>query len=205
MPYLDFNKARRVKDVIKKEQEKRAIELLKIAPTCFKLPDIIVKEQPLTQFLKEVKHIAKGRLFYTRNQNYFVNNKIMLSSLASWLVDYICYTIEFDSNLVKLNVDDISLIINKKPRTIYDAIQELDDNNIIKKTDINKTYVINHNVIFKGDMQEFLYNYNELYGKGKAPLGDQLFDDVDYINGKIKNRRELKIKHIVYGKSESAD
>lgn len=205
MPYFDFSKANRVKAVLKKEQKKRAVELLKIAPTCFKLPDIIEHVEPLTEFLREVKRIAKGRIFYTRNQNFFVNNKIILSSLAGWLVDYICYTIEFDSNIVKLNVDDIGLLINKKKSVIYEAIQELDDNNIIKKTDINQTYVINHNVIFKGDLVEFLYNYYELYGKGKAPLGDKLFDDIDYINGKIKNRKELKIKHIIYGKSESAD
>lgn len=205
MPYIDFNKANRVKRVLREEQKKRAKELLKVVPTCFKIPDVVLQEKPLTEFIKEVKRITKGRIFYTCNQNYFVNNKIILSSLANWLINYICYTIEFDSNIVRLNVDDITLIINKKKSSIYEAIQELDDNNIIKKTDISQTYVINHNVIFKGDMEEFLYNYNKLYGKGKAPLGDQLFDDIDYVNGKIKTRRELKIKNIVYGKSESID
>lgn len=205
MPYFNPKKCGRAIKVANKKRDELLTEYLKVVPTCFKLPDVIKKIIPINAFYAEIKHSVKGRIFYTCNQNYFVNNKIMLSSLANWLINYICYIIDFDSNVVRLNVDDISLLINKKPRTIYDAIQELDDVDIIKKTDMNKLYVINHNIIFKGDMELFLYNYYDLYGKGKAPMGDQLFDDIDYINGKIKTRRELKIKNIVYGKSESTD
>ena len=202
MPYFDSKKCGLAIKVANKERDERLKELLKIAPTCFKLPDIIEKVEPLTRFINEIKRVVKGRIFYARNPTYFVEKRIMLSSLANWLVDYICHIIEFDSNIVKLNIEDISLLTNKKSRTIYDAIQELDDANIIKKTDINKLYVINHNVIFKGSLETFLYNYYELYGKGKAPIGDQLFYDIDYINGKLKYRKELKIKHIIYGKSK---
>lgn len=203
MPYFDEKKCGRAIKVANKERDERLRQLLKVVPTCFKLPDVIQKIKPINAFYAEIEHLIKDRIFYTRNQNYFVNNKIILSGLASWLIDYICYIIDFDSNVVRLNIDDISLLINKKSRTIYDAIQELDDANIIKKTDMPKLYVINHNVIFKGNMKLFLYNYYKLYGKGKAPFGDQLFDDIDYINSKVKVRKELKIKNIVYGKSES--
>lgn len=201
MPYFDSKKCGLAIKTANKERDERLKELLKVAPTCFKLPDIIEKVEPLSKFINEVKRVVKGRIFYARNPIYFVEKRITLSGLANWLIDYICYIIEFDSNIVKLNIDDITLLIDKKKSAIYSAIQELDDANIIKKTDINKLYVINHNIIFKGSLETFLYNYYELYGKGKAPIGDQLFDDVDYINGKIKSRKELKIKHIIYGKS----
>lgn len=108
------------------------------------------------------------------------NNSINIINL----ILYIASNIKFNSNKIILNgnTDEMIKMFGKNHLSRY--IDILEDKNIIKRTDKQSVYVVNHNMIFKGNYFDFIKTYKQIYGdigtnidiKGRV----KLFDDIDY-------------------------
>lgn len=195
MPELVFNNkfTKAFKQSVSSKAEKT---VGKISPTCFTLPNVNDKEFS-NDWLKVINPVVEHKTFYIRDYDWFVKNKICVSGTANFIIDYIMKNIEFNSNVIKIKVEDIADILDKGRQTIYDALAELDENHIIKFTDIKGVYVVNHNAIFKGNLALFLSVYYKTYGPKNSKIKITYIPKIDYIEGTIKENYKLCIKQYV--------
>lgn len=73
----------------------------------------------------------------------------------------------------KLNYNSNKVIIDFYDKDIKDVcvnkyildkcINKLQSTNCIRRTNIFKVYIVNHNIIFKGDYLDFIKTYNAIY------------------------------------------
>lgn len=78
-------------------------------------------------------------------------------------IGYIAENIKFNSNVIYISHDLIKGYGLVKPnyRDYYNAIAYLEDENIIKRTNIRNIYVVNPIYIFKGDVNKLINIINE--------------------------------------------
>lgn len=88
-----------------------------------------------------------------------------LSRPALLLVGYIASKIQFDSNYIELKEKDFAGYSGLSNRSFFDGIKELTEIKVLAITNRKCMYVVNHNMIFKGNLEKFIATYNELYGK----------------------------------------
>ena len=134
-----------------------------------------------------------------------------LSKAAVAMIMQIAYILEPNTNLVRITQEISSALYSKgeKPaRQWYNVVNQLIEYGFMVRTNQMSTYVINHNIIFKGDLNTFAKQYKELYGdyKGAYTTGGRLIidkknniklnDTYDEIAEKIRqlNYRANKIK-----------
>lgn len=207
MPYFDFNN-KEAKKYVAEQIKKITNKVNKVAPTSFPIPRVVVVDGEIDYIkkTKDVKIYVEDRSFYLRNHRYFLgldrynNTPIRISSVANLLIDFIMDKIEFDTNLVKFTAKNAAQVIGCKEDTIYECLKELENNDIIRFTDIKSVYIINHNAIFKGDLTSFVNLYLDIYGKTQAEVEQDIIGDYDYANDKdCKPIARLKIKKYING------
>ena len=88
-----------------------------------------------------------------------------LSRPALLLVGYIASKIQFDSNYIDIVERDFGIYSELGKQSYYNAIKELVDIKVLAITNRKSMYVVNHNMIFKGNLEKFIATYNELYRK----------------------------------------
>lgn len=88
-----------------------------------------------------------------------------LSRPALLLVGYIASKIQFDSNYIELKEKNFAGYSGLCNKSFFDGIKELIDMKVLAITNRKSMYVVNHNMIFKGNLEKFIATYNELYGK----------------------------------------
>ena len=79
----------------------------------------------------------------------------------------IAFMLEPNTNLVKITQDISSAIYsrNGKPARYWTTVVTmLQEYGFLVRTNQKSTYVINHNIIFKGDLNLFAKQYKEMYG-----------------------------------------
>lgn len=79
----------------------------------------------------------------------------------------IAYMLEPNTNLVKItqNISSALYSRNGKPARYWTTVVKiLQEYGFMVKTNQQSTYVINHNIIFKGDLNDFVNKYKEIYG-----------------------------------------
>lgn len=94
----------------------------------------------------------------------------------------ICKELLPDTNIITL--------VNKEAAEKYDFdvthiqnyIALLCDLQILVRTDVQSTFVINHNIIFKGDLNKFAKNYKEMYNDIKPEY-------INYTKIKLSNKK----------------
>ena len=94
---------------------------------------------------------------------------------------YICSTTDENSNIIKFNIDDINnnynkIIDNTKAiqhliRPINNIIDNTNSIYLLAKTNIKNLYVVNHNIIFKGNYNCFI-DLSKEYNN----IGNDIFD-----------------------------
>lgn len=113
----------------------------------------------------------------------------------------IAYILESNTNLVKITQQISSAIYsrNGKPARYWTTvINILEEYGFLAKTNRQSTYIINHNIIFKGDLNAFAKEYKALYGnykgvkdkKGKVIIDKNNFTRVEYNTLNIAKRVE---------------
>lgn len=203
----EFNPALLRDKAKQRRYEKIDKDIDKIYPTIYRIenPEIIEGEPDYEKKIRAFKTRITSRYFCCLNYNYFLDNNITLNSLSYSLLWYISRIIDFNSNAVKFTREQSSKALNVNIKSIDNCIEDLCDNDIICKTDIRSMFIINHNVIFKGNIADFMILYKEVFGNSKPEVVDEFINDIDYVTGEEKARkgRILIKKYISNGKHKS--
>ena len=109
----------------------------------------------------------------------------------------IAYILEPNTNLVKITKEVSSAIYsrNGKPARYWTTvIKILQEYGFLVRTNQKSTYVINHNIIFKGDLNLFAKQYKEMYGNYQGAYNESGNFIIDKRN---QIRREYTTAEIV--------
>ena len=86
-----------------------------------------------------------------------------LSKASMRVLFNMLYNLENDTNFVKFNISEFSRFRKYDAAFEYTLYKELIEHNLIVRTNKNCTYIINHNVFYKGDLNKFRDVYNKYY------------------------------------------
>ena len=82
-------------------------------------------------------------------------------------------SLEPNSNIINFKITEYAKNLAKTPSNIYNGYKDLFDYNIIYKTNKQSTYIINHNLCFKGNLNEFIKDYREIYKDNEPIINDK--------------------------------
>lgn len=162
------------------------------------LDNITLKILP-SPFVKEERFIVKAREFYDKHDRvqgvhykhyidhwttgtiitpFGVNTIRALSSKAKDYALHIAISINWNTNSFYLNADYVSFLLDISKRTLNDLTIELIKYDIVRRTDRHNLFVINHYMFFKGEVADFISEYNKYYsdyepeidGKGRIKV-----------------------------------
>ena len=116
----------------------------------------------------------------TKINSSFVKRDVNFGNILNYLgwyptmiINYVESKLRFNSNVVIIDKDDENFkCLEISDSSFRRAIRLLCDNKILAKTTIKNKYVINHNLLFRGDLTEFAAKYNMLYGNTKPKISD---------------------------------
>lgn len=158
-----------------------------IAPTVFELNNIKEENAFDKTFEGECKisfnylsYKSKPFTRYSRDLLFYVDT---LSKGAVKLLILIGDTIKWNSNIYRMDYTEIQQRLHCSVNSIKDLCTELVKHSILAKTDVPKTFIVNHNVVFYGDYTTFMNNYNKAYNGKKA-----IFDEYGRIPYKNINK-----------------
>lgn len=86
-----------------------------------------------------------------------------LSKASMRVLFNMLYNLENDTNIVKFNISEFSRFRKYDAAFEYTLYKELIEHNLIVRTNKRCTYIINHNVFYKGDLNKFRDIYNKYY------------------------------------------
>lgn len=142
----------------------------KIIPTKFSL-DIEVEEKEILNSIvnnyqvyinksctKGIKYSITGELFD------LIAYKLRRDTLL--LASYIRLNIIYNGNYVEITEKDFMQFSGLQKNCFYNAIGDAINNKIIARTTRKSIYVVNHNMIFKGNLGEFIAKYKIKYPDG---------------------------------------
>ena len=132
----------------------------------------IICKIALTPF--DVNNNYVGKSIANRNKGY---NKIRYYDISNILISlikdatgtqlktlfYVINNLEWNSNIIYLDYDVIADELNVGHRAIIDAIAFLCNNSIVCRTDIKGLFVVNHNLVFRGNIEQFYKTYVAFY------------------------------------------
>lgn len=110
------------------------------------------------------------RNFVTINID-FISNMKYFDKGANTIFIHICKNIDFNSNVIKFTEKDIIDEYSISVETFYNGLNVLYNFDVIKATTRKSVYVINHNIIFKGSIGDFIKEYNKYYENINVYLG----------------------------------
>lgn len=142
-----------------------------VKPRLNAIYEIICKIAP-TPF--DVNNNYVGKSIANRNKGY---NKIRYYDISNILISlikdatgtqlktlfYVINNLEWNSNIIYLDYDVIADELNVGHRAIIDAIAFLCNNSIVCRTDIKGLFVVNHNLVFRGNIEQFYKTYVTFY------------------------------------------
>jgi|GEM_PF-4767076 len=88
---------------------------------------------------------------------------------------YIGTTLPYNSNIYVVDYESIGYKLNctiEHAKTIIHSICYRKELNVLVRTNKPNTYIVNHNLLFNGDVDLFAVDYNMLYGNRKGELND---------------------------------
>lgn len=118
-----------------------------------------------------IHHYSNGN-FYRIFDSFDESNK-RLNKLALQLIFHIGKNIKYNSNVIEFSYDDIIFRYKCDRHTINDTLNILIDTNVIRKTNVQSRFVVNHNYIFRGDFTLFVKTYEFLYNGEYAELDEK--------------------------------
>lgn len=158
------------KEYITKVAKRIEEDVVKIMPTKFSL-DVEVEEKEILNNIINNYQISINRSC-VKGVKYCIDGEIfdliapLLSRATMLLVSFIRINIIYNSNYVEIKENDYIAFSGLKRNCFYDSIDEAVKYNIISKTTRKSIYVVNHNMIFKGNVGEFITKYKIKYPNG---------------------------------------
>lgn len=183
MPILNFKNAVQPKVVT---DERKLVK--EIIPTPFFINEELEEKDIVSNISTRVRVVQS---FYKRHgyaqfgeslNNYIISN--CNSVILIKLIHYIAKTIKFTSNKIILssNNKEINNIVGVNHLSKY--INELEKQYIIRRTTKQNVYVVNHEMIFKGNYSDFINAYIQAYKGIPVTIDDKgrvvLFNDINY-------------------------
>lgn len=111
------------------------------------------------------KHFHRSNFVVTAND--FIKSLICLSKGSQKICIFVLDNLEPNCNYIRLTMNKLlSITEYTSEKKVYNALRELSNNKIMykSKTSIYKdTFVINHNYIYKGSYDLFVYKYRQQY------------------------------------------
>ena len=178
MPEFNFNKeviktraklaAKRVsfRTSFKFEERQNEIKTI-VVPTLNAARLVFADKRDVITKVSEEKYFIDNKYTYT---NYIMITNNLSNAVKTFnnsdikILFAIIDSIKYNSNILHITYSDLKDITNINSNdTIFNSICNLVDNNIIYRTDIQSTYVINHTMMFKGDYDAFVRIYNDMY------------------------------------------
>lgn len=92
---------------------------------------------------------------------------------ANTIFIHICKNIDFNSNVIKFTEKDIIDEYSISVETFYNGLNILYNFDVIKATTRKSVYIINHNIIFKGSIGDFIKEYNKYYENVDVIINDK--------------------------------
>lgn len=165
---FDVNKSKRRKLVVSDKKGFRIqAEPFAIAP-----PDILHRIVPTPFEVKDnydsypnINYEGKGidfkySIIDIRELGYIYDR---LSKASMRVLLNMLYNLENDTNIVKFNIGEFARFRKWDAAFEYTLYKELIEHNLIIRTNKKCTYIINHNVFYKGDLNKFRDVYNTYY------------------------------------------
>lgn len=201
MPEINFNRevlkakakraAKRVsfKASYKFEERQNIIKSL-VAPTLNAARLVFGDKRDTITKISEERYFVDSRYTYT---NYAMITNNLTNAIKTFnnadikVLSAIIDSINYNSNIIHISYGELKDMTNINSNdTIFNSLCNLIDNNIIYRTDIQSTYVINHTMMFKGDYDTFVKIYNDMYSDVSP---DEYYDSITktlYIKDFIK-------------------
>lgn len=138
------------------------------------------------------------------NEDYiFINSRLFSTFIGRCnptmfkLLSFIMFSIKPNSNLIKINQRQVAAMLGNYSNFYPMALDKLESFGVIARTNKLFYFIINHNIFFKGNINEFAKNYKEKYDgidvkvdeKGKVIIDNR----PDYNSSKYKNRKVMTI------------
>lgn len=185
--------AKRVRDSF---SEKAAKLVENIGPTIFDTT-IEFEDRPITSLFSIINtnyQITKKTIIgkqYTMIGNEFISRKHLLSRNAQILIDYICINIGWCSNAITFKEEDVMKFHSMGRNEYYNALDELINVNLIRKTTRKSIYIINHNYIFRGSLSDFIQIYIVAYPEPAKVNEDGKIIIEDDIDSNVRKAKEV--------------
>lgn len=79
------------------------------------------------------------------------------------VLGFFIQSLNYNSNCIHATINEISSTMAISDKSVREGIDYLCYKKVIAKTTIQSEYIINHNIIFKGKIEDFVKAYNKLY------------------------------------------
>ena len=142
----------------------------RIVPTNFSL-DIEVEEKEILNTIANNYQLSLNKTC-TKGIKYCIAGELfdiiapLLRRETLLLASYIRLNVVYNGNYVEINEKDFIGFTGLKRDCFYNAIADAITNKLIAKTTRKSIYVVNHNMIFKGNLGEFITKYKIKYPNG---------------------------------------
>lgn len=130
-------------------------------------------------------------------ENHF---SIIIDNLSSSGIRILCKIIgllQLNKNYIYLPTKVLEVLCKLDVKSVVKGINELITNRVLARTNRKGIYVINHNIIFKGDYKKFEETYNALFGY--VNINDVIDNETNkvYISEiNLKEEKELLYKQL---------
>lgn len=164
--YLDFER-KATKAFVAKASKKIEEDISKILPTDFAL-DIEVEEKEIFNSIINNYQLSLNKTS-TRGIKYTIAGQLfdviapILKRETLLLASFIRLNIIYNGNFVTISEKDFVGYTGLQRDKFYDAINNAITNKLIRRTTRKSIYIVNHNMIFKGNLSEFVVKYKEKY------------------------------------------
>ena len=170
-PKMNANKRR----YINKASENYDKATSKVIKTIFTLNTNHNKDsEEIYEGLKDQILLNKlGKSYHTVNDDFWIYIEDLNPKQVVLLI-YISCHLDYNSNVFVADYEQISNDLHlslSRTKNLFTELLAI-PNQIIAKTNIDKVYLINHNVLFRGSYDEFIEIYNELYDGEQACFDD---------------------------------
>lgn len=157
---LDKKAAKRFIKSVSKEAE---IDSPKIAPTPFfyeyEIDSKVKFKEVIGRYEMAVSEKSIKRESFVTCTKSLGQILAFLSKPAANLLGIIIANLEFEANYIVMSEKDFISITNYSKQAFYSAVSELVDKQVIRLTNRKSIYIINHNILYKGNVSKFIGMY----------------------------------------------
>lgn len=174
-----------------------------------RISDNIVPSPFITDKIKIQYHTYDDIINKIITKEYYLNREFacvenhfstIIDNLSSSGIRILCKVIgllQLNKNYIYLPTKVLEVLCKMDVKSIVKGINELIINRIFARTNRKAVYIINHNIIFKGDYKKFEETYNTLFGC--VNINDILDNETNkvYISEiNLKEEKELLYKQL---------